>query len=93
MGCLVRSHLLSASDKLCSSWQIEEPLQFEFMKMDEMRNNPTEDMQSELLGLLTGQGPLHGSRSIRSDMSLLVGWLAVGHTSSTNPSLYHGLYL
>ena len=72
MGCLVRSHLLSAPVKLCSSWQIEEPLQFEFMKMDDMRNNPTEDMQSEL-GLLTGQGPLHGSRSIRSDMSHLVG--------------------
>lgn len=30
-----------------SSWQIEEPLQYEFMKMDEMRTNPTEDMQSE----------------------------------------------
>ena len=43
----VCGHFVRAPYSVGSSWQIEEPLQYEFMKMDEMRTNPTEDMQSE----------------------------------------------
>lgn len=51
VGCAVihHGHTLQPSPLPRSSRQIEEPLQYEFMKMDEMRNNPPEDMQSELL--------------------------------------------